>query len=493
MKVLKPLSRSRRAGYVRGDMSTDIAPLKQKLESIGQSQVLRFWDDLDEPGRQKLAGQLAALNLAEIADLAESYVRNKPEVALPKDIQPPNVLPRQADTGREEMYVDALRLGNELLSDGKIGAFLVAGGQGTRLGYDGPKGEFPVTPVKNKPLFQTFAEQLLAASERHGKPIPWYIMTSEVNDAATRAFFNDHDHFGVPKGDVIFFAQGMMPAFDMSGKMLLAEKDSLALSPDGHGGSLKALARSGALADMKKRGIEHLSYFQVDNPLVRIIDPLFLGLHAQFQSEMSSKTIAKASPKEKVGNFCVGDAKLQVIEYSDLPDELAERRDANGNLLFNSGSIAIHALAVSFVERLNRGGTLELVWHRAEKKVPFINENGEEVRSETPNAVKLEQFVFDAIPLAENAIVYETAREEEFSPVKNAEGNDSPETCRRDQTRRAARWLAAAGVEVPFRSDSEPDAYIEISPLFVDSAEAIGEKDLPSNRIQAGERIYFGE
>lgn len=474
-------------------MSTDITPLKKKLESIGQSQVLRFWDDLDEPGRQKLAGQLSSLNLGEIADLAESYVRNKPEVALPSDIQPPNVLPRSADAGREEMYADALKLGNQLLDEGKVGAFLVAGGQGTRLGYDGPKGEFPVTPVKNKPLFQVFAEQLLAASRRHGKPIPWYIMTSDVNDAPTRAFFEKHDYFGYPKGDVIFFIQGMMPAFDMSGKMLLAQKDSLALSPDGHGGSLKALARSGALADMKKRGIEQLSYFQVDNPLVRIIDPLFLGLHAQFESEMSSKTIAKASPKEKVGNFCVGDGKLQVIEYSDLPDELAEQRDANGDLLFNAGSIAIHALAVSFVERLNKGGTLELVWHRAEKKVPFINENGEEVRTEEPNAVKLEQFVFDAIPLAENAIVYETAREEEFSPVKNAEGSDSPDTSRRDQTRRAARWLAAAGVEIPYRPDGDPDVYIEIDPRFADSAEALKEKNLPANRIQPGERIYFGE
>ena len=304
-------------------------------------------------------------------------------------------------------------------------------------------------------------------------------------------FFEKNDYFGYPKADVVFFVQGMMPAFDMAGRMLLARKDSLALSPDGHGGSLRALARSGALADMKRRGVEHLSYFQVDNPLVRIIDPLFLGLHAHFGSEMSPKTIAKAQPREKVGNFCVGDGKLQVIEYSDLPDELAERRDAMGQLLFNAGSIAIHALAVSFVERLNSGGTLKLVWHRAEKKVLFVNENGEEVRTREPNAVKLEQFVFDAIPLAENAIVYETARSDEFSPVKNAEGDDSPETSRRDQIRRAARWLAAAGVEVPRRGDGEPDAHIEISPLFADSVEVLAERNLPSNRIQPGERIYF--
>ena len=470
-------------------MPTDIDATKSKLDAIGQSQVLRFWGDLDNAGRQKLAGQLSALNLDEIADLAESYVRNKPDAALPGDIQPPIVLPRTADAGRAQLYADALAVGKRLLDDGKVGAFLVAGGQGTRLGYDGPKGEFPVTPVKDKPLFQTFAEQLLAASHRHGKPIPWYVMTSEVNDAATRAYFEKHDNFGYPKQDTFFFAQGMMPAFSMSGEMLLAEKDSLALSPDGHGGSLKALARSGALADMKKRGVEHLSYFQVDNPLVRIIDPLFLGLHANYDSEMSSKTIPKAGAKEKVGNFCVGDGKLQVIEYSDLPDELAEKTDAAGGLMFNAGSIAIHALAVSFVERLNEGGTLRLPWHRAEKKVPHVGEPS----PSSPNAVKLEQFVFDAIPLAENAIVYETSREEEFSPVKNAAGGDSPATSRRDQTRRAARWLATAGVEVPFKEDGDPDAHIEVSPLFADSAEAMAEKNLPPTQVQPGGRIYFGE
>ena len=322
-------------------------------------------------------------------------------------------------------------------------------------------------------------------------------MTSEANDAATRAFFEKHDHFGLPKGDVVFFVQGMMPAFGMDGKLLLAEKDSLALSADGHGGSLKALSRTGALDDMKRRGIKHLSYFQVDNPLVRVIDPLFLGLHDQYESGMSSKTIAKAGAKEKVGNFCVGDSggggKLQVIEYSDLPDELAEQRDAGGGLKFNAGSIGLHALSVAFVEALNSGGTLKLPWHRAEKKVPFVDENGNEVKPDTPNAVKLEQFVFDAIPLADNAIVYETSRAEEFSPVKNAEGTDSPATSRRDQVRRAARWLASAGVDVPFREDGEPDAHLEISPLFADSAEAVAGKNVPATGLQPGGRVYFGE
>ncbi len=192
--------------------------------------------------------------------------------------------------------------------------------------------------------------------------------------------------------------------------MLLAERDSLALSPDGHGGSLRALEKSGAMADMRSRGVEHLSYFQVDNPLVYCIDPLFLGLHELTGSEMSSKTVPKATALERVGNFVMGDGTLQVIEYSDLPESLATQTHPDGSLRFNAGSIAIHALRVSFIERLNEGGRLALPWHRAEKKVPYLDDRGQLVKPDKPNAVKLEQFVFDAIPLAKNAMVYSTDR-----------------------------------------------------------------------------------
>ena len=271
-----------------------------------------------------------------------------------------------------------------------------------------PRGEYPVTPIKNKPLFQVFAQQLLAHCREHDKTIPWYIMTSDINDAPTRAFFAKHNHFGYDPSAIYFFQQGMMPAFAMDGQLLLAAKDSLALSPDGHGGSLRAIQRSGALDDMKRRGVEHLSYFQVDNPIVYCIDPLYLGLHDLSGSEMSSKTIAKSGPLEKVGNFCFADGKLQVIEYSDLPDKLAHETNPDGGLKFNAGSIAIHALRVSFIERLNAGGRLQLPWHRAEKKVAYVDQAGNPVKPEKPNAVKLEQFVFDAIPLADNPLVYTT-------------------------------------------------------------------------------------
>jgi len=472
-------------------MSDEIKTLRKELLGIDQSQVLRFFDGLDNVGREKLHRQVAALDLGEIDELAEMHVRHKSTIALPTKIEPVKTYPRAAGPGQERLYADAVQRGNELLRDGKVAAFLVAGGQGTRLGYDGPKGEFPVTPIKQKPLFQVFAEQLLAWSRDSGKVIPWYIMTSDANDAATRAFFAKHQHFGYTPGDVLFFQQGMMPAFNLAGHILLAAKDSLALSPDGHGGSLRALHKSGALADMRKRGIEHLSYFQVDNPLVQCIDPLFLGLHDITASEMSSKTIPKADPLEKVGNFVTGDGVLQVIEYSDLPENLAMQRNADGSLKFNAGSIAIHALRVSFIERLNAAGRLELPWHRAEKKVPYVDEHGNEVKPTQANAIKLEQFVFDAIPLAKNAIVYETDRAEEFSPVKNAQGNDSPATCRRDQIRRAARWLRAANIAVP-EKNGDPDAVLEISPLLATSAEQLVERHPNTKQITAGQSVYLG-
>lgn len=468
----------------------DMATLRERWERAGQGHVFRFFDSLDDVRQQKLARQLAQFDPRHLSELAGQYVTHKPPVVIPKEIHPVQAYPREPGPGQEKLYAEAQTRGEQLLREGKVAAFLVAGGQGTRLGYDGPKGEFPVTPIRHKPLFQVFAEQIRAYGRDFGGVVPWYVMTSEANDAQTREFFGKNEFFGLHPRDVVFFQQGMMPAFAMDGKVLLADEDSLALSPDGHGGSLRALHRGGALDDMRRRGVEHLSYFQVDNPLVHVIDPLYLGLHDLTGSDMSSKTIPKAGPLEKVGNFVQADGVVQVIEYSDLPESLATAKNPDGSLRFNAGSIAIHALRVSFVDRLNEGGTLNLPWHRAQKKVPYVDANGNAVKPEAPNAVKLEQFVFDAIPLAKNAMVYTTDRAEEFSPVKNAQGVDSPQTAFRDQVRRAARWLREAGVEVPLSPEQEPDAVLEISPLYATSARQLRQRK-PRLRIDRGAHVYL--
>jgi len=283
-----------------------------------------------------------------------------------------------------------------------------------------------------------------------------------------------------------------MPAFSPDGQILMDQKHRIAFSPDGHGGSLLALRHSGALAEMAEAGIEYISYFQVDNPLVCPVDPLFLGLHELTGSQMSSKTIPKADDFERVGNFVLGDGKVMVIEYSDLPKKLARARNEDGRRRFDASSIAIHVLSRSFIEQLTADETcFALPWHRASKKVPYVDQRGRRVEPAEPNAIKLEAFIFDAIPYARNPLILETSRAEEFSPVKNATGVDSETTARRDMNLRAASWLAAAGFDVPHRPDSEPDGLFEISPLLAVDAGHLREVMVDRPQIRPGQPHYW--
>jgi len=476
----------------------DEQALRRRAAEAGQDHVFRFWNDLGEDSRQHLLAQLAGVDFDELADLIRHHVTGVPSTAgplvLPPDLRPAPFIPlptSEADTARRRRMRN---LGEEILAAGKAAAFVVAGGQGTRLGYEGPKGAFPIGPVSERPLFEIFAHAILATRRAYAAPIPWYIMTSRANDRETREFFEAHNYFDLPVGDVKFFAQGMMPAVDLQGKLLLAKRDELAWNPDGHGGSIRALARCGMLADMAARGIEYVSYFQVDNPLVPPLDPVFLGYHADAQSDLSSKMARKRDPKEKLGAFCLsaglrpgaahpergeaglrpgGAGRLHVIEYSDLPDDLAEARNPDGSLRFEAGSIAIHILSRRFVERLSGGRRFALPFHRAEKKIPCVDEKGRRQSPDRPNGIKFETFVFDALPMAERPVVLEIDRCREFSPVKNADGPDSPATARRDMVRLDARRLEEAGVKIPRDAAGEPKFKVEISPLVARSEEEL--------------------
>jgi UDP-N-acetylglucosamine/UDP-N-acetylgalactosamine diphosphorylase len=281
-----------------------------------------------------------------------------------------------------------------------------------------------------------------------------------------------------------------MPNFSQGGRILMADKGNLSCSPDGHGGSLKALYQSGAVDDMKKRGVEYVSYFQVDNPLINIFDPLFIGLHALDESEMSSKALIKTGPFEKVGNFCLVDGRLTIIEYSDLPDDLAEKQNPDGSLTFKLGSIAIHIINRTFVEKLNADG-FSLPLHRAIKKIPHIDDHGKPVKPTEPNGIKLETFVFDAVPLASKSIVLETLRSEEFAPTKNATGVDSEESTRRMMVERAAAWLESVGLTIPGRPDGSIDCVIEISSGFALHKDDIEQKLDQIPRINPGDTVYL--
>jgi UDP-N-acetylglucosamine/UDP-N-acetylgalactosamine diphosphorylase len=445
--------------------SLDEQALRGRAEAAGQGHVFRFWEDLPGEGRRRLLEQLAEVDFAELSHLVREQITERRPFELPPGLEPAPFLPLPSTPEDRHRRLRMQRLGEELIAAGKVAALVVAGGQGTRLGFDGPKGAFEIGPVSRRPLFQIFAEAIHAARHAFDAPIPWYIMTSRANDLATRDFFESYNYFDLPREDVKFFAQGMMPAVDLEGKLIMAGRDQLAWNPDGHGGSIRALARSGMLADMRQRGIETISYFQVDNPLVPPIDPVFIGYHADAKSDMSSKMARKRDAAEKVGNFCVSGGRLYVIEYSDLPKELGEQRQGDGSLRVAAGSIAIHIMDRRFVERLNSGARFALPFHRAEKKIPFVDEQGLPHNPQKPNGIKFETFVFDALPMAERPVVLEIDRAAEFSPVKNADGEDSPATARRDMVRLAAHELQEAGLAVPRGPDGEPKFKVEISPL----------------------------
>lgn len=478
---------------------------KDTLGAIGQGHVLNFYGELSEAQQNSLLTEIEGVDWPEVAMLIETHVKAKPAFQTPKSIEPVPWYPYQETEEVRAKYIEAKRVGEQLIKDGKVAAFTVAGGQGSRLGWDAPKGTFPATPIRKLPLFACFAEYLHNIQNRFEVTIPWYIMTSPLNHAETVAFFEANQCFGLDEKNLMFFPQAMFPALDINtGKVLMASKGAIALSPNGHGGSLKALYTSGAISDMLQRGITQLSYTQVDNPNVRMIDPLFLGLHELDHAEMSSKMLPKAYPKEKMGVICIVDGKTSVIEYTNLPDELAEQRDAQGELVFKCGNTATHVIRVDFVEKLNTRPTetgnasFALPWNRAEKKVACIDlDTAQPIKPESPNAVKLETFVFDALPLANESIVYETDRVDEFAPIKNADtsegedaAKDSPQSSKDLQTERAARWLEANHVKVPRRADGSVGAVIEIPPITAIYPEDLKGKTLPRS-IDPGAEVLL--
>jgi UDP-N-acetylglucosamine/UDP-N-acetylgalactosamine diphosphorylase len=425
--------------------ASEIETLRRHFAAHGQGHVFRFWERLDAAQQRALLDQARSLDLPGL--LAALAAAGAP--AAGRRVRPVEVEPLPGRGGEAAAWREARRRGEALLRSGRVGVLVVAGGQATRLGFPGPKGAFPLGPLSERSLFEIQAQKLRRLSERSGQPLPWYVMTSPATDAPTREFFARHDRFGLPADDVFFFEQGMVPSFDFEDRLILAEPGRLATNPDGHGGSLTALLRSGALDDMERRGITTLFYYQVDNPLVRMADPAFLGFHAGAGAEVSCKVVRKLDPMEKVGIVARVDDGVGVVEYTELDDELRHQRDADGELVYWTGNIAIHVFETAFVRRIASEAERWLPFHASEKKIPTVDEDGRPLQPEQPNGRKLERFVFDALPAAKSVCVVEADRGTEFSPVKNASGADSPETARRDLVACYASWLAAAGIDVP--------------------------------------------
>jgi UDP-N-acetylglucosamine/UDP-N-acetylgalactosamine diphosphorylase len=450
--------------------------LVELVERYDQRHLLRWWEELDVEARARLAAEVASIDFPQLAQLIGELVHGEEGCSPPAhEVEPIEVVRLPQTDGERVAERRAAGVGADVLASGELGVLLVAGGSGTRLGFQGPKGIFPIGPVSSASLFQIHAEKIVALSRRFGRAIPLYIMTSPDNHEETVRFFDTHERFGLDR--VRFFVQGQMPAVGRAdGKVLLAAKDRVALSPDGHGGTLTALGAPGpggaqsCLDEMRELGIRTLFYFQVDNPLVRIADPTFVGLHREADAEMSFKVVERLSPDERLGVVVKASGRPQVIEYSDLSPGLAARRQPDGRLELWAGSIAVHILERSFIERLV--AEHRLPFHRATKRVAHVGETGQLFQPEQPNAVKFERFVFDALPMASRWTVVETDRSGEFEPLKNAEGPDSPATVHQRMSDQFGSWLEQAGASVPRRPDGSVPFGIEISPLFaLDPAE----------------------
>ncbi len=480
--------------------------LLQEVESSGQRHLLRFWNELSDGTLRDFARQLATVDWPLMRRLWENFDRppSTDRMLDHRALSPTNIV-RTPRTPTEHAQRETARLrGCEILRSGLVGVLVAAGGQGTRLGFPLPKGMFPIGPVSGKTLFQLLAEKVLASSIRYQAVIPYLVMTSDTTHDVTVAWFKENRYFGLDPADVYFFQQGCIPVVDsQTGQMLLAEKGKLSLSADGHGGVLAALDRAGLFEELRGRGVEYLFYHQIDNPLVRVCDPVFLGCHVSHGSEASTKVVARQSASEKVGVIVEIDGRTEVIEYSDLPIELSTACHSDGTLRFWAGNTAIDIFNRSFLERLAADGG-ELPWHPARKKTRFVNDEGELVQPAHENGLKFERYIFDALPLADRTLIVETERSEEFAPLKYNEGESSPAEVRRRLIEVATQWLQAVGVKVPIGAPVEISPFVALgpedlesgdfdhlqfdAPVFLDSTGALdGFKTTPrTNSVRAG-------
>ena len=441
---------------------TPFASRRAALEARGQGHLFTGWEGRTPAQQRRLLETLAELDLSRLEPLQAVLRRANAAAPAGSDATSLSIEPApvQAPTPTAAARWDAR--GRELLARGTCALLTVAGGQGTRLGFDAPKGVFPVTPIRRASLFQVFAEKLLAACSTYGVAIPWFIMTSPLNHAATAEFLSTHRYFGLPPDDVRLFQQGANPVLSKNGELLLAADGGVLMSPDGAGGVLTALQRAGLFDEAHRRRISRLFYFQVDNPLVTVPDATFLGAHLEARSEFSTKVVAKRHAGERVGVAALVGGRPGIVEYSDIDPALAAACTPDGKLRFGYGSIAIHLIDVGFAE----AQAAALPIHLAHKRERVLLPAAAAEQAVEHEVVKFEQFVFDTIPLAERSMFYAVERADEFAPLKNRTGDDSIETCTAGQIAKARRWLALCGVEVAECAPDGTPLAVEITPTY---------------------------
>lgn len=390
--------------------------LRETLRKHGQEQVLRWWDDLGAEERKALAEQVAHIEWDKLTLTAEDGKRGA--------IEPIEGLSVREIAARREEY---FAIGREAIRAGKAAAVLLAGGQGTRLGSDAPKGTYDIGLTRPLYIFEQLIRNLQEVTAACGASIPLLIMTSEKNDGETRAFFEKHEYFGYPREDIYFFRQAMAPCMDLNGKILLEGKGRIALSPNGNGGWYSSLAKAGLVKEMEARGVEWYNVFAVDNVLQRICDPVFLGATIASGKASGAKVVRKAEPSERVGVLCLEDGLPSVIEYYELSEEMANLRGADGNLLYSFGVILNYLFRADVLKAIAKK---RLPLHAAKKKIPYLASDGTFVEPAAENGYKFETLILDMIRYAGTCLPFEVVREREFAPIKNRTGTDSVDTAR---------------------------------------------------------------
>lgn len=468
-------------GAASGGVTTEptvsqVNKLKEKYTRANQDQVFAFYDDLDGPGKTALYKQLSSFDPEYINKIIDKALNPPPTTDAPS-VEP---LPASATASIIDSKAEDIekwyQTGLRLIGENKVAVVLMAGGQGTRLGSSDPKGCFNIGLPSNKSLFQIQAERILRIQTLARKQktnneekvvVPWYVMTSGPTRGPTEKYFKDNNYFGLQKENVYIFEQGVLPCISNEGKILLESKGRVAVAPDGNGGIYQALDNSNIMTDMKNRGIQHIHAYCVDNCLVKVADPVFIGFSASKNVEIATKVVRKRGATEPVGLIVLKNGKPDVVEYSEIDQETAEAKDPNDSemLKFRAANIVNHYYSFGFLNTIQEWAT-DLPHHVARKKIPYVDtEKGVTVKPETPNGIKLEQFVFDVFPRIDldKFACMEVKREDEFSPLKNARGKgvDDPDTSRNDVMQQGLRWVKAVGATAENKEEG-----VEVSPLY---------------------------
>ena len=394
------------------------------LNSYNQTHIVNLLKKLDEVKKQELLEQIDKIDFGQIMEL---YDNTKKEIEIKENkIEAIGYLDKAKLTKEQKDEFD--KLGEEIIKNGEYAVVTMAGGQGTRLGHNGPKGTFKLDVYgKGKYLFEILVDNLQEANQKYNTVIPWYIMTSIENNKDTVEFLEKHNYFGYPKENVIIFTQSELPLVDVDGKLLISKDLKIKEASDGNGGTYSSLRASGSLADMKERGVKWVFIGGVDNVLLKMADVTLLGMAIKKNVQIASKSVVKANPHEKVGVFCKMNGHPKVIEYAELPEKMAEEVDENGELKYGESHIMCNLYTIDAIEKASKE---ILMYHSAFKKNSYIDEDGKEVIPTEPNSYKFESFIFDAFEFFDDIAILRGKREDDFAPVKNKEGVDSPKTAK---------------------------------------------------------------